>query len=141
MDYSGYNRLLWKPWTESQHHSDCLKVETCKTKCDIQKMESKLGVLPYALLKLPYFNPIQFIAIDLMYNLFLGTSKCMFSIWIEKGFLSKHHWSSIDEITITSTVTVSLAILVDLPLICQVIMQVLRLLNGPLGLQSIHLLF
>ena len=34
VDYSGYDRSLWNPRTARKHRSDCLKVETCKTKSD-----------------------------------------------------------------------------------------------------------
>ena len=101
VDYSGYDRSLWNPWTARKH---CLKVETCKTKSDKRKKESELGVRPCALLKLPYFDPIQFVAIDIMHNLFLGTPKRIFGIWIEKGIIMKHHLLIIDELASKFTV-------------------------------------
>ena len=104
VDYSGYDRSLWNPQTARKHCSDCLKVETCKNKSDKRKKESELGVRPCALLKLPYFDPIQFVAIDIMHNLFLGTSKRIFGIWIEKGIITKHHLLLIDELTSKFTV-------------------------------------
>ena len=65
-------------------------LETCKTKSDKRKMESELGVQPCALLKLHYFDPIHFVAIDLMHNLFLGTSKrIFFGIWVYRK--RNHH--------------------------------------------------
>uniref|UniRef100_A0A1X7TTT6 Transposase domain-containing protein n=1 Tax=Amphimedon queenslandica TaxID=400682 RepID=A0A1X7TTT6_AMPQE len=104
VNYSGYERSLWNPRTASKHRSDCLKVESCKTKSETKKMESLLGVRPCALLKLPYFDPIQFVAIDIMHNLFLGTSKRIFGTWIEKGIITKQHLLSIDKLTSTFTV-------------------------------------
>lgn len=47
------------------------------------------GVCNSVLLALPYFDPIHFIAIDVMHNLLLGTGKHSFEIWVEKGLLTK----------------------------------------------------
>ena len=99
VDFSGYDRSTWEPRSASKHRSDCLKVERCVTKTAVQEMVSELGVRPCALLKLPYYNPIEFVAIDVMHNIFLGTAKHMFCVWIEKGLLSKHHLSVIDKMT------------------------------------------
>ena len=35
-----------------------------------------------------YHTMIQFLAIDLTHNLYLGTGKDMFSIWVERGIIS-----------------------------------------------------
>ena len=47
------------------------------------------------LLNLPYFDAIRFTAMDIMHNLFLGTGKKMFELWIENNLLTKE---SIEEI-------------------------------------------
>ena len=49
------------------------------------------------LLELSYFDPIEYTAIDVMHNLFLGTGKHVFSVWIETGILSKTSLKSIDK--------------------------------------------
>ena len=38
---------------------------------------------------LPYFDPVPFTAIDTMHNLFLGTAKHCFWVWVDKGLLTK----------------------------------------------------
>ena len=40
----------------------------------------------------------------MMHNPFLGTSKCIFGIWIEKGITTKHHLLLIDELASKFTV-------------------------------------
>ena len=98
-DFSGYERTLWESRTAERHRSDCLKVKSCTTKSSAQRMESELGVRPCALLNLCYYDPIDFVAIDIMHNLFLGSAKHMFSIWVDKGLLSKQKLAAIDQVT------------------------------------------
>ena len=44
-----------------------------------------LHVLRYSiLLKLPYFDPIQYAVIDPMHNLFLGTGRHVMEVWLER---------------------------------------------------------
>ena len=95
-DYSGYDRSNWVPRTASQHHSDCEKIKKEVTKTSIRNAESALGVRYSALLKLPYFDPVSFVAVDIMHNLFLGTGKQMFQLWIELGLLKKRDLAQID---------------------------------------------
>ena len=45
-------------------------------------MESKYGLRYFILLDLPYFDPVRVTAIDTMHNLYLGTGKHAFKIWI-----------------------------------------------------------
>ena len=52
----------------------------------IAAAESRLGVCYSVLLNLPYFNPVR------LHNLFLGTCKRMFELWID------HHILTNDEI-------------------------------------------
>ena len=96
-DFSGFNRALWEPRTAEKHRSDCLKIQSCVTKSAVRLKESELGVRPCALLNLPNYDPIQFVAIDIMHNLFLGTAKHMFSVWVDMGLLSKPTLQLIDQ--------------------------------------------
>ena len=52
-------------------------------------LATKYGVYYSSLLQLENFNPLRFTAIDPMHNLFLGTAKHVFKLWIEKNLLSK----------------------------------------------------
>ena len=94
-DFSGYDRTKWKPRTAEVHRQDCMKLELEVTKSGIRATESKFGVRSCALLQLSYYDPIRFVAIDLMHNLFLGTAKHMFSTWISLELLTKEDLSTI----------------------------------------------
>lgn len=95
-DFSGYDRDNW-PLRTGQHHRHLVQ-EVLKetTKTGISAAESKHGVRYSALLSLPYFDPVRFTAIDIMHNLFLGTGKHMFELWIERGTLSKSDITEIE---------------------------------------------
>ena len=82
-DFSGFDRELWEERTAKRHRDDCMKIKSCTTKTSSREMESSCGVRPCALLDLPYFDPIKLVAIDAMHNLFLGTAKHMFQVWLE----------------------------------------------------------
>ena len=97
-DFSGYDRNSWELRTAEKHRADCLKVQSCVTKTSIREIESQLGVRPSALLRLAYYNPIKFVAIDAMHNLFLGTSKRMFLYWVESGIISNDNLKFIDQV-------------------------------------------
>lgn len=103
-DFSGYDKTKWKSRTGAQHRADCLKLESEVTKTGLRAAESRLGVRYSALLQLSYYDPVQFVALDLMHNLFLGTGKHMFSVWIELGLLSKSDLSSIEKVSKTFVV-------------------------------------
>ena len=91
VDFSGYDRIHWQPRTNDGHRTDCSKILSCTTKSSVRETEAYYGVRPCALLELPYYEPIHFVAIDIMHNLFLGTPKHMFNWWIENGIISKQH--------------------------------------------------
>ena len=87
-NYSGFVRDRWTPRTNEQHRSDILKISAAPSKSARQKLEKKLGCRYSALLKLDYFDPIVHHVVDPMHNLFLGTAKKMFFLWIDHGLLS-----------------------------------------------------
>lgn len=62
----------------------------------MRKMESKYGVR-YSLLSLPYFDPVRFSAIDTMHNLYLGTGKHAFRVWVSQNILTKENIEEIDK--------------------------------------------
>ena len=67
------------------------------TKSGMMAAESQHGVRYSILLALPYFDPIRFTAIDSMHNLFLGTGKHIFSLWVERCILSKQNLSTLGD--------------------------------------------
>lgn len=60
-----------------------------KTQSGIQSAEAQFGIRYSVLLNLPYFDPIISTAIDTLHNLFLGTGKHCFVVWVEEGLVSK----------------------------------------------------
>ena len=59
------------------------------TKTAQQTAETQYGLWYSALLQLPYFDPIEYTTIDIMHNMFLGTGKHVFSVWIETNTLTR----------------------------------------------------
>ena len=86
-NYSGFNRENWAPRTNSTHRSNVQKIASAKTKKAKQELEKRLGCRYTALLELDYFDPVAHHAIDPMHNLFLGTAKRMFKLWISLDLL------------------------------------------------------
>ena len=49
----------------------------------MRKKESKYGVRYSILLALPYFDPVKLTVVDPMHNLFIGTGKHAFKVWMD----------------------------------------------------------
>ena len=64
-------------------------VRKASTQSKHEALDTKYGVYYSSLLQLEYFDAVRFTAIDIMHNLFLGTAKNVFKLWIKKNFLSK----------------------------------------------------
>ena len=95
-DFSGYDRGTWLPRTAEKHRENCIKISKEVTKTAICQAESLYGVRVSALLDLTYFDPIRFVAIDVMHNLLLGTAKHIFKLWLSTGIINKHHLQDIN---------------------------------------------
>ncbi len=93
MDYSGYDRENWVLRSGHLHRQN---INEMTTKTGISTAESKYGVRYSVLLALPYFDPVRFTVIDPMHNLFLGTGKYMFKLWIEKGLLTNQKLKEVE---------------------------------------------
>lgn len=68
-----------------------------KTLTVLHDAESKLGLRYSILLSFPYFDPVRFTAIDPMYNLFLGTGKHAFEVWVDSGLITKKHLTRFED--------------------------------------------
>lgn len=95
-DYSGFDRENWAIRSCEQHRNDVKKIGREVTKTGKQAAESKFGVRYSVLLALPYFDPVRFVAIDAMHNLFLGTGKHSYVIWLEKDILTRENIADIE---------------------------------------------
>ena len=60
----------------------------CKTKTARNHKERELGCRYSCLLQLPYFDPVRMLIIDPMHNLYLGTTKYIFNLWIERNIIT-----------------------------------------------------
>lgn len=88
-NFSGYDREKWVSRNKDDHNKRVQKVLEQTTKTGVESAESNNGVRYSVLLRLPYFDPINFTVVDVMHNLFLGTGKHMFNLWIERDILTK----------------------------------------------------
>lgn len=91
MDYSGYDCELWIPRSGQLHREQCRKILTENIKTGRRKAESMYGVRYSTLLLLPYFDPVRFTIVDIMHNVFLGTGKYMFKLWLSLDLLTKEN--------------------------------------------------
>lgn len=96
-DYSGFDRKRWKPRSKSLHNLYARKVKNANSKAQADKLSRDYGTYYSVLIELDYFDAIQFCLIDPMHNLFLGTAKKMFELWVEKGILSSVKLDKVEE--------------------------------------------
>ena len=82
--------------TDKEQRKRVKTVLKATTKSKQKQEERRLGVRFTALLNLPYYDSIRFCVIDPMHNLFLGTAKSMFKLWIKKEILSNSDLKSLD---------------------------------------------
>lgn len=104
VDYSGYNRELWIPRSGQMHREQCRKILTENTKTGIRNSESMYGIRYSTLLLLPYFDPVRFTVVDVMHNLFLGTGKHMFKLWLSLNLLTKENLLEMERMISTFSV-------------------------------------
>ena len=94
-DYSGFHRTSRPKRTLDQRRIQGMAWKHARTMTDRNKIEREFGVRFTELLRLPYFDTIQFSVIDVMHNVLLGTAKLMVTIWKEKGILSNQQFQTI----------------------------------------------
>ena len=88
-DFSGFKRDEWPKRDIDSHKQHARKLLRAKTKTEHDLLAKMYGLYYSVLLELNYFECIRFTVIDPMHNLFLGTAKAMFKLWIEQNLLSK----------------------------------------------------
>ena len=97
-DYSGYNQDNWTERTGAEHRQKAKELLKEKTPTALQNAESRIGLRYSILLSLPYFDPVKFTIIDPMHNLFLGTGKYAFEVWMDVGIITKKHLKHFQDI-------------------------------------------
>ena len=96
-DYSGFDRENWPLRTNLQHRRNIDELLKEQTPTSLQQAESNKGVRYSILLSLRYFDAVQFTIVDPMHNLFLGTGKHSFEIWVENELISKKDYITLEE--------------------------------------------
>ena len=69
----------------------CKEIVKETTEAAVKRLESNYGIYYSVLLSSSYFDPVRCTAIDPMHNLFLGTGKHTFKVWLANGILSEHY--------------------------------------------------
>ena len=88
-DYSDYDDENWVQRDGLMHRRHIDEIAKEKTQTGMSAAESKYGARYSVLLDLPYFDAVRFTVIDAMHNLFLGTGKRMFQLWLQNNLLTK----------------------------------------------------
>lgn len=90
-DYSGFNEAEFRPRYGMAHKLRAEETLTARTKGDKQRLEKRYGLRYSELYRLEYFDPIRMHVVDVMHNIFLGTAKHMFKVWIKNNIITKNH--------------------------------------------------
>lgn len=88
--YHGFNIHIeeWTLRTRPQHVANQEEINKEVTKTKIKEKELQYGICYSVLLDLPYFDPVDFTAIDVMHNLSWVWANMYFDVWIDKKILS-----------------------------------------------------
>ena len=96
-DFSGFDREHWPRRCNGLHRRYADKVRRAANKTTHEKLATRYGCYFSVLLELEYFDAVRFTVVDPMHNLFLGTAKSMFQLWIERDLLTKDKLKVIEE--------------------------------------------
>lgn len=96
-DYSGFDRDTWPPRHISSHRRHAEMVRQAANQTKQERLATKYGVYYSSLLQLEYFNAVKFTANDPMHNLFLGTVKHVFKLWIKTNLMTKRNLKVLEE--------------------------------------------
>ena len=96
-DFSGFDREHWPRRSNDLHRRNADMVRKAVNKTTHEKLATRYGCYFSVLLELEYFDAVRFTVIDPMHNLFLGTAKRMFQLWIEKDLLTKSKLKLLEE--------------------------------------------
>uniref|UniRef100_U9UIQ0 Transposase domain-containing protein n=1 Tax=Rhizophagus irregularis (strain DAOM 181602 / DAOM 197198 / MUCL 43194) TaxID=747089 RepID=U9UIQ0_RHIID len=94
LNYGGFDDMTeWFVQIDlNEHRRNAERWRLCKSKYERKKHVSETHVRWSELLRLPYFNPIRFLVVDPMHNLFLGIAHWIVKrLWIDGGKITKTH--------------------------------------------------
>lgn len=95
--YGGYDRENWTLRNNEQHRDRVVQLKNERSTSALRKAESSLGVRYSVLLSLPYFDPVRFTVVDPMHNLYLGSGKHVFKVWMDRNLITLKHLEVIEE--------------------------------------------
>ena len=72
-------------------------VRKASTQSKHEALATKYGVYYSCLSQLEYFDAVRFTVIDPMHNLFLGTAKHVFKLWVKNNLLTKKDLKALEE--------------------------------------------
>jgi hypothetical protein len=93
-NYGGFDDMTeWYVQKDPDEHRQNAELwRLCKSKRERKQHVSETHVRWSELLRLPYFNPIRFLVVDPMHNLFLGIAHWIVKrLWVDCGKLTKSH--------------------------------------------------
>lgn len=95
-DCSGFET---ETWTKRTHQKHLKHIEEIRRAPDSQKVkiEKKYGIRDSPLLKLSYFDAIEFNVIDPMHNLFLGVAKTCWRVWCSQKLLTEKDQQTVSD--------------------------------------------
>ena len=96
-DFSGFKREEWPKQDMRSHKRRARELLRAKTKAEHDRLSKEYGLYYSVLLELSYFDSVRFTIIDPMHNLFLGTAKSMFKLWMAEGLLEKGDIKKVEE--------------------------------------------
>ena len=97
LDYSGYERNTWEMRTHELHQHQVSMLKNAHTASDFQLHERRYGVRYSELLRLQYFDIVEFHVIDPMHNLLLGTAKYLLTMWKDEQILTRSQFDHIQQ--------------------------------------------
>ena len=96
-DFSGFDRENWPKRCNDLHRKYAEMVRKSPNKTTHEKLVTRYGCYFSVLLELEYFDAIRFTVIDPMHNLYLGTAKRMFQLWLDRDLSTKAKLKVIEE--------------------------------------------
>ena len=71
-NFGGFDRESWIPRTDEGQRNIMLALLHCRTKTELERLETAEGTRYSVLIELPYYDAVKMVSIDPMHNLFFG---------------------------------------------------------------------
>src|SRR5436190_36110 len=76
-------------WDLAKHRKNAQAWRRCNSDASQSRFVKQTGVRWFELLRLPYFDPVRFVTVDLIHCLFLGIAKWIVKrIWVDEEILT-----------------------------------------------------